>query len=1086
MKRGMTFFVFIFLLFSYSHTNAFSENNKENKCDLSEEWLFSIEDRISNKDIEIDDTNWDRMCTQYLWCNKEKYSQHRGIVWYRFHLDVDGINGNQAIIIPLHFGGAHFYFNGNLVYESRRFADGSFDPLPGKPDIIQIPSHLIRKKDNVIAIRISALGNDCNFLRAPIFGDYEYLKNSFYRSIYKIFAFSSIDFFLSLFFFFLFIKRKNERFYLFFAILALSISMWLIGINGYILYLFDNRIVYYIATYIGSCFILISIMLFIHEIFQIRIPLLTRIIIGTIIFEILWLAIELIFTGMIYYFSKHLYMFHISLTLLITLCYTGLCIWSTIKGKQYSLPITIGISCLAIPSVIAVIDFLRIYRFESLIAEGFFLMSISIALVLASRYANVFTSLEKAHSELVVLDKMKDDFLATTSHELRTPLHGIIGLSESMVRGELGELNEAQKENIELIRSSASHLTSLVNEILDFSKLRAGKADLFLEKTRVDDIAAMVVSLMKHSASEKGIELLLNLKPVPEITADRNRLRQIIINLVGNAIKFTDKGKVDVIVEGAEKGGVRLIVRDTGHGIEEKDLVRIWNPFEQAENPDTRRSGGTGLGLPISRYLVELHGGIIYAKSEPGKGTSFIVELPSAPPARGIHKAILKQVLKKQDLLPDFTRASSVPDENVAYQPHFDIGNITILAVDDDPVNLRVIEQICRVAGYDIATAASGVDALKILQEQNIDLVLLDLMLPGMSGLEVCQKMRDNDRFQNVPIIMVTARDTAGDLVRGFSTGANDYITKPFTREELLVRIENQLVIRQMLDMEKSVINGLRKEKDSITNLLQRSQDIKESTLQMLEWERIVREDLNIAHSFQMKLMTHAKNIAGMESSIIYQPILKLGGDIYDIFQIRPGVARVFLADATGHGITASLNTVKILSEYAAIKETLQSPEAVVSFLNRRFCALYEEYRIVFTCVVADIDSTSGTISAATAGHPDFYLLKQGSSVSVKPPGPIVGFSSTYEYTAQIYPMGKGDIVLLYTDGLIDLISDQHGGARNPDFNVWEKLESRIQRINTARPLDEILAQIMQPPIDERLSRGRAEDDITIIAIRRV
>jgi two-component system sensor histidine kinase ChiS len=684
---------------------------------------------------------------------------------------------------------------------------------------------------------------------------------------------------------------------------------------------------------------------------------------------------------------------------------------------------------------------------------------------------------------------MKDDFLATTSHELRTPLHGIMGLTESMLRSELGQINEAQKENLKLIRESAGHLTGLVNEILDFSKLRSGKADIFLEKTRIADIAATVVSLMKHSAAQKGLNLELDAKASPEITADRRRLRQILINLVGNAIKFTDTGEIRLIVESADKGGVRITVRDTGCGINKNDLARIWNPFEQAENPDIRRSGGTGLGLPIAKHLVELHGGAIHAESVPGEGTSFIVELPATPPMKGIQKS-LPDVPTDRNPIPAhaFTMTSSPAEagEEKNYRPRRNIATAKILAVDDDPINLRVIEHICRVAGYSTATAPSGTEALQILAEQNIDLVLLDLMLPGMSGFEVCQKMRADESLQNVPIIMVTARDTAADLIKGFATGANDYITKPFNREELLVRIENQLVIKQMLDMEKSVSNGLRIEKDSITNLYQRSQDLKESTLQMLEWERIVREDINIAHSFQMKLMTHAKNITGLESSIIYQPILKLGGDIYDIFEIRPGVARVFLADATGHGITASLNTVKILSEYATMKDSLPSPREVVSLLNRRFCALYDAYHIVFTCVVADIDTIEETVTVATAGHPECYLLSGGSVSAMKPRGPIVGFSETYEYPSQTHPFKQGDIILLYTDGLIDLVGDQHGGARNPDFNVWEKIESRIKRINTVLSLDEIIASVIQPPADERLSRGRAEDDITIITIRRV
>jgi DNA-binding response OmpR family regulator/nitrogen-specific signal transduction histidine kinase len=713
-------------------------------------------------------------------------------------------------------------------------------------------------------------------------------------------------------------------------------------------------------------------------------------------------------------------------------------------------------------------------------------MTLIFAIILAARYAKVFNSLEKAHSDLLVLDKMKDDFLATTSHELRTPLHGIIGLTESLADGSLGQVSGAQKENLELIRSSASHLTTLVNEILDFSRLRAGRTDLYVEKTRVEDIAATVVSLLKQSAAQKGVRLELETKNAPEISADRNRLRQVLINLVGNAVKFTEKGEIRVTVEPSPDGGVRVAVRDTGRGIAAKDLARMWNPFEQAEDPDTRKTGGTGLGLAITKYLVELHGGTIRAESEPGKGSAFIFEMPAEPPSRGIQKAEprLPEVHEKAAAFTPGL-ASTGAEAREAYRPRRGVSSAEILAVDDDPVSLRVVENLCRVVGYDIVTASSGPGALAIMEERDIDLVLLDLMLPGMSGFEVCQKMRSSDRLKHVPVIMVTARDAAGDLIRGFSTGANDYVTKPFNREELLVRMENQLVIKQMLDMEKSVINGLRQEKDAITNLYQRSQDLKESTLQMVEWERIVREDLHIAESFQHRLMTHEKGIRGLESHVLYRPLMQIGGDLYDIFEFRPGVVRVFLADATGHGITASLNTVKILSEYAAVKETLSSPEVVLNYLNRRFIQIFRDYQIVFTCVVADIDLNTGQGAMVSAGHPEMYHLGAEGVRAIKPRGPIIGLSRDYEYRQSEISMAAGDIILLYTDGLLELIDAQYKRAAGPDFDEADIMKRRLVRLKLDRSLEEFCGLVMNPPEEEVPARGRGDDDITIIALRR-
>jgi len=386
MKNWMVIYLSL-LLFIISCSANNPAKGEEAHYDLSYEWLFSTTDNISNKDTDIDDSKWDKLHIQYLWCVNKKYKNHKGNVWYRFHLTIDNILEEYAILVPIHFGGAQFFFNGHLIFESRRTINGVFEPIPGKPDIIPIPHHLVQNKNNVIAIRSSALGYDCNFFRPPMFGKYIELKEKFYIHLYKIIAFTSINIAFSLFFLFIYIYRRKEKYYLFFSSLSLSIALWLIGMNGYILHLIDNRIIYYVSTYVGSCFILISIMLFIHEILGVRKIFLVRLIIGLLIFEVIWIIIELLVTGYIYYFSKYLYMIHITLTLLITVCYTVLCVVAFFKKIPYSLTITAGILCLALPTLIAVVDFLRIYRVDTPIAEGFFVMSMSFATVLASRYA---------------------------------------------------------------------------------------------------------------------------------------------------------------------------------------------------------------------------------------------------------------------------------------------------------------------------------------------------------------------------------------------------------------------------------------------------------------------------------------------------------------------------------------------------------------------------------------------------------------------------------------------------------------------------------------------------------------------------
>ncbi|MBN2158238.1 MAG: SpoIIE family protein phosphatase [Spirochaetes bacterium] len=881
-----------------------------------------------------------------------------------------------------------------------------------------------------------------------------------------------------MYFMFIFFKRQKERYYLYFSLLSLSIGLWIIGYKHLILFLFDHQIVYIFITYIPAITVCIFLLEFIHSYFNIEKNITVKILIIIFIILACELLVEQTITSQITYYARYLYSIFMVLSLLSIIYSISISIKEISKNTPYSNRILISLIILLLTTGYSSLTFMDIIKSEPVLVEGFFIMSLIFASILASRFAQVHTDLEKAHNDLLVLDKMKDDFLATTSHELRTPLHGIMGIAESLTDGTLGPVNAAQKENLELIRSSSSHLTSLVNEILDFSKMRAGRADLILDNIRVDDIAATVVSLLRPSAAERGLEITADLKKPPAIKADRNRLRQIFINLVGNAVKYTETGSITVTVEPAESG-VRVTVRDTGPGIDAKDLERIWEPFTQAEDPDRRRAGGTGLGLAITKYLVELHDGRIWAESEKGKGSAFMFELPAEPKSRGI----LKETAAIEPLQPSAGEAAiavAEPSEDQGYRIKSKYSSAVILAVDDDPVSIRVVENLCLLVGYDLVTAANGPEALSVIYEREVDLVLLDLMLPGMSGFEVCQEIRKLEKARYIPIIMVTARDGTGDLVKGFTTGANDYVTKPFNREELLVRIENQLVIKQMLDMEKSVINGLRQEKDSISNLYQRSMDLKESTLQMVEWEHIIREDLDIATSFQLKLMTHERSIPGIETSVRYRPLLKIGGDLYDIFEFRPGVARVFIADATGHGITASLNTVKILSEYAAVKETLSAPEVVMNYMNRRFVQLFRDYQIVFTCVVADINIAESTIVAAQAGHPAQLILRGRESIQVRPPGPIIGFSAQMEYQEETHEFRQGDIFFLYTDGLLELSQPDAGGPLPYDTDILAKA---VADSFDARGIEEGGEELLK---QFRAGRKRLDDDVTFIAIRKL
>ena len=394
-------------------------------------------------------------------------------------------------------------------------------------------------------------------------------------------------------------------------------------------------------------------------------------------------------------------------------------------------------------------------------------------------------TLEQQVEELQKVDRLKDEFLANTSHELRTPLHGVIGLAESLSGGAAGKLPSKVNKDLDMIVSSARRLSGLVDNILDFSKIRNEKMNLTLKPVGLRSLTDVVITISKPLLGDKNVRLINAVSgEIPLVQADEDRLQQILFNLVGNAIKFTETGTVEVSAEVVNKM-VEIHVSDTGIGIAEDKLDRIFESFEQADGSTSRIYGGTGLGLAITKELVTLHGGEISVTSVAGKSSNFVFTLPIAADQALSDEETAK--VARPHLETSSKAESTRPARSRA-------GGYNILAVDDEPVNLRVLENYLSMENYNIITANSGMEALKILEEHHrIDLVLLDIMMPNMSGYEVCSKIRSRYPVQSLPVIFLTARTRVTDLVEGYQAGANDYLVKPLTKGELLARVSTHL-----------------------------------------------------------------------------------------------------------------------------------------------------------------------------------------------------------------------------------------------------------------------------------------------------
>ena len=392
------------------------------------------------------------------------------------------------------------------------------------------------------------------------------------------------------------------------------------------------------------------------------------------------------------------------------------------------------------------------------------------------------------------VDKLKDEFLANTSHELRTPLNGIIGIAESLIDGATGPLPEKTRNNLSLIAASGKRLANLVNDILDFSKLKTYDLELRRKPLDIRVLTDLVIQFSRPLLTGKRIALHNNISDnLPAIDGDENRIQQILHNLLGNAIKFTESGEVSIFAK-ENKGLMEISVKDDGIGIPEEKFDSVFQSFEQVDASTAREYGGTGLGLSITKKLVELHGGAIWIESEVGKGSIFTFSIPISD---GVAETLPSYDEKEYESLEEVARVVESEELDLPVTNGDFIaqnGSFRILVVDDEPVNQQVLANHLSFIDCQVIQALNGQQALNEIENgDQFDLVLLDIMMPRMSGYEVCQRIREKYLPNQLPVIMITAKNQVADLVEGFSAGANDYVAKPISKNELLARIKTHL-----------------------------------------------------------------------------------------------------------------------------------------------------------------------------------------------------------------------------------------------------------------------------------------------------
>jgi signal transduction histidine kinase/ActR/RegA family two-component response regulator len=398
---------------------------------------------------------------------------------------------------------------------------------------------------------------------------------------------------------------------------------------------------------------------------------------------------------------------------------------------------------------------------------------------LATAFNHMVTKLRESYDGLTVLlekaqeaSRLKSEFLANMSHEIRTPMNGIIGFTNLAL--ETTELNEEQRDYLEMVKSSAASMMQLIDDILDFSKIEAGRLDVCPTPFSLRECVESATKTLVAAAQAKGLNLSWEVGPEsPDaVVGDAFRLRQVLLNLVGNAVKFTPAGsvRVKVVTQSSPDRTLtaRFSVRDTGIGIPVEKQKFIFDPFRQADGSTTRKYGGTGLGLTISARLVEIMGGRLQVESEEGRGSTFHFTCPftmSDPAERGDQAS---------------PACSSV--ETAA---------LSILVAEDNIVNQALVKALLRARGHGVTLANNGREVLSLLDGQPFDLILMDIQMPEMDGLQATAEVRQRERRtgEHIPIVAMTAHAMEGDRERCLEAGMDEYISKPISVKELLALI---------------------------------------------------------------------------------------------------------------------------------------------------------------------------------------------------------------------------------------------------------------------------------------------------------
>ncbi len=785
---------------------------------LQGEWEFYWEELLTFHDLQSRTAAQEFGEVPMVWNRYNGEEKHPGFGYATYVVEVSGVTpGKQlGLIVPTTSTANKVFIDDVLVHTTGSVSNSAALHIPSYktgffPFVANNESfHIIIQVSNFVYAR-GGLWHE------PILGEYQTLKGYHDRLRQKDYFLLGGLLIMVLFHLLVFGFDHSDRSHLYLALLALNALVRILVSGNYRIYDFTSIVCFrfmFIVEYISFHWIATTFLLLSHTLFQKgrKNVIIKGVVVNALLLSVYTIIIPIRFVSAIINYAQ--------ISVLFSLFYGLFIAFKALLRSERGAGIIFV--CGYLGTIMSLFDILFYNNLvKSYLGETTsFAIFISILIqssVIAVRFALNTRRLQKLSGELIRLSVLKDEFLVNTSHELKTPLSSIIALSDSLLMGGTKTISPVQLEAASLIRTSARRLSHTVNDVLDIVKLRNEDLSLAIRALDLNRVYRSILGMFSILAIPKGLKIQTDIPDtLPLVLADENRLAQILYNLMDNALKHTDNGIITITAESIDSF-VNVSITDTGRGIDAALLDAILNVEMKEEKYLFTQGFASGIGLALSRYLIETQGGRMWAESRIGYGSSFHFSLPAAEMLNDpeIQQVLASTILNISSPIEDFMgnqgeSAFTSRPQNSVENPIIGRGKSKsphVLVVGDDYINIRSAVALLRQSGYEVSTAFNGGEAVGLINSyEGFSLVILDVMMAGLSGYETTKIIRENKSLIELPLLMMTARHWGEDILKSLEAGANDYLPKPFETEEFLARVQT------LLEMKNSADKALRAE----------------------------------------------------------------------------------------------------------------------------------------------------------------------------------------------------------------------------------------------------------------------------------